>query len=116
MLSDRLSGSKVMSIYRSLLTGEVTPDFLSGLVTHKKPTDYTLIGAKSRTLLTRSERQIIVGLFLGLSAKEIAIARNSSHRTVEAHVSSIKIKMGGERLSGLILSAEFEDCLDIGFS
>jgi DNA-binding NarL/FixJ family response regulator len=116
MLSGSISRSKVARIYRSLITGEVTPDVLSGLVTHTKPTDYALISAKSRSLLTRSERQIVIGLFLGLSAKEMAIARNSSNRTVEAHVASIKIKMGGERLSGLILSALFEDCLAAGFS
>jgi DNA-binding NarL/FixJ family response regulator len=116
MLSDSISGSKLASIYRSLITGEVTPDVLLALTTHNMPTDHALISAKSRSLLTRSERQIIVGLFLGLSAKEMAIARNSSNRTIEAHVASIKIKMGGERLSGLILSALFEDCLAAGFS
>ena len=65
--------------------------------------------------LTRTEQQIVVGLFLGLSAKEIANARETSSRTVEGHTAAIKHKLGVKKLSGYVLSTIFEKCLIEGF-
>jgi len=67
------------------------------------------------SMLTRTEQQIVVGLFLGLSAKEIANVREASNRTVEGHVTSIKRKLGVKKLSGYVLSFIFEACLTEGF-
>jgi len=65
--------------------------------------------------LTRTEQQIVVGLFLGLSAKEIANIRLTSNRTVEGHTAAIKHKLGVTKLSGYVLSTIFEKCLTEGF-
>ena len=65
--------------------------------------------------LTRTEQQIVVGRFLGLSAKEIANVRLISNRTVEGHTAAIKHKMGVSKLSGYVLSTIFEKCLIEGF-
>ena len=67
------------------------------------------------SMLTRTEQQIVVGLFLGLSAKEIANVREASNRTVEGHITSIKRKLGVKKLSGYVLSFIFEACLTEGF-
>jgi DNA-binding NarL/FixJ family response regulator len=70
---------------------------------------------EARSMLTRTEQQIVVGLFLGLSAKEIANVRETSNRTVEGHITAIKRKLGVKKLSGYILSSIFEECLTEGF-
>ena len=70
---------------------------------------------EARSELTRTEQQIVVGLFLGLSAKEIAIVRETSNRTVEGHTGAIKRKLGVKKLSGYVLSTIFEKCLTEGF-
>jgi len=115
MLKSTLVRPEVLNLYLSLSKGDIKPETMCRSIISREPCNDNLISAQSRSQLTRSERQIVVGLFLGLSAKEIAIVRESSNRTVEGHVASIKLKMGGERLSGIILSALFEDCLDKGF-
>ena len=62
-----------------------------------------LASAKGPRKLTVTERQVCVGLALGLSTKEIAKARGSSNRTVEAHIANIKTKIGCSRLSPILL-------------
>jgi DNA-binding NarL/FixJ family response regulator len=76
---------------------------------HLRPTK------EASSMLTRTERQIVVGLFLGLSAKEIANVRETSNRTVEGHITAIKRKLGVKKLSGYVLAAIFEECLIEGF-
>ena len=115
MEENALVRSKVFRVYPSLNKGEVSAENLASKSIPSELSHDHLISAQSMSKLTQSERQIIVGLFFGLSAKEIAIARGSSNRTVEGHVASIRLKMGGERLSGIILSGLFEDCLAKGF-
>ncbi len=53
--------------------------------------------------LTDIESQICSLLFLGKTAKEIAVERRCSHRTIERHVDNIKGKVGDHKLSPLIL-------------
>ena len=53
--------------------------------------------------LTDIESQICSLLFLGKTAKEIAVERRCSHRTIERHVDNIKAKVGDHKLSPLIL-------------
>jgi DNA-binding CsgD family transcriptional regulator len=52
--------------------------------------------------LTRREIDILKGLYLGLTAKEIAISLNLSHRTVESYIENIKNKTGLSRKTALI--------------
>ena len=58
--------------------------------------------------LSDTEKQICVGLALGLSAKEIAKARGSSNRTIETHIANIKIKVGCKRLPPVLLMVLIE--------
>ena len=53
--------------------------------------------------LTDIESQICSLLFLGKTAKEIAVERRCSHRTIERHIDNIKGKVGDHKLSPLIL-------------
>lgn len=54
--------------------------------------------------LTQAEKDICVGLALGLSAKEIGKVRGSSNRTIETHIANIKMKIGCKRLPPILLS------------
>lgn len=65
--------------------------------------------------LTPTQLQICVGLALGLTAKEIAKIRGSSYRTIETHISSIKLKLQTKKLSPLILARYAEHFLAAGF-
>jgi DNA-binding NarL/FixJ family response regulator len=73
------------------------------------------VNKERREMLTKTEKQIVVGLFFGLAAKQIAITRNSSSRTVEGHIASIKQKLGVKKLTAFLLSEIFEECLREGF-
>ena len=55
--------------------------------------------------LTAIEYAVCSLLFLGNTAKEIATIRNCSFRTIEKHIENIKMKIGGRRLSPIILVA-----------
>ena len=55
------------------------------------------------TPLTDIESQVCSLLFLGKTAKEIAVERRCSHRTIERHIDNIKAKVGDHKLSPLIL-------------
>lgn len=80
-----------------------------------RPAVHWYASKEARSMLTRTEQQIVVGLFLGLSAKEIANTRDTSNRTVEGHITAIKRKLGVKKLSGYILASIFEECLTEGF-
>ena len=56
---------------------------------------------------TDSEREICVGIYIGLSAKSIAELRDCSPRTVENHIANIKRKVGGGALTPLLISSIF---------
>lgn len=100
-----------VTIFASLINGLSDPaTVLKGRAGHSKA-DYD----KLVTRLTQSEKQVLVGLSLGLSAKEIAKTRGTSNRTVEGHVSSIRIKTNEQRLSPLLISELFSRCLEQGF-
>lgn len=43
--------------------------------------------------ITKAERQICFGLFLGLTAKEIGKGKGCSNRTVENHIANVKRKL-----------------------
>ena len=60
-----------------------------------------------RDKLTESEKRVCSGLFLGLSAKEIAKLRGISHRTVENHIANIRRKNNGNPLSAFVLAVIF---------
>lgn len=53
--------------------------------------------------LTEIELQICSLMYLGKTAKEIAIIRDCSYRTVERHVANIRLKIRGEKLSPAVL-------------
>jgi|SaaInlStandDraft_1057018.scaffolds.fasta_scaffold73184_2 DNA-binding NarL/FixJ family response regulator len=100
-----------VTIFASLINGLSHPTtVMSERAGHSK-VDYDKLVAR----LTQSEKQVLVGLSLGLSAKEIAKTRGTSNRTVEGHVSSIRIKTNEQRLSPLLMSELFSRCLDQGF-
>ena len=54
--------------------------------------------------LTPAEKEICLGLALGLSAKEIGKVRSASNRTIETHIANIKMKIGCKRLPPILLS------------
>lgn len=58
--------------------------------------------AKKKLNFTLREADCIKQLILGKTAKEIAVALDISHRTVEAHFNNIKRKAGCKKLSQLI--------------
>ena len=106
---------EILDLYNSLVAGTTEAGTMARTTVPRQPRNDSLIATEVRSVLTQSEQQVIVGLFLGLSAKEIANGRKSSNRTVEGHVASIKLKIGKKRLSGIVLSALFEECLAGGF-
>jgi DNA-binding NarL/FixJ family response regulator len=61
------------------------------------------LGANARRL-TPAEKEICIGLALGLSAKEIGKVRSASNRTIETQISNIKMKVGCRRLPPVLLS------------
>ena len=57
---------------------------------------------KSLQRLTPSEKNVLQGIVLGKTSKEIARERGTSHKTVQVHRSNILLKMGVQRTSQLI--------------
>lgn len=55
--------------------------------------------------LTDIELHICSLMFSGRTAKEIAVYRSCSYRTVERHIANVKIKIGGLKLSPAALVA-----------
>lgn len=49
--------------------------------------------------ITATEMDVLAGLCVGLSAKEIAHVRDCSHRTVERHIANLKNKCKTKTLS-----------------
>lgn len=49
--------------------------------------------------ITATEMDVLAGLCVGLSAKEIAHVRQCSHRTVERHIANLKKKCDTKTLS-----------------
>jgi DNA-binding NarL/FixJ family response regulator len=68
----------------------------------KEFVESVLINLKENPL-TDIESQVCSLLFLGKTAKEIAVERRCSHRTIERHIDNIKAKVGDHKLSPLIL-------------
>ena len=64
-------------------------------------------GIMLKVKFTDTEREICVGLYIGLSAKSIAEWRDCSPRTVENHIANIKRKVGGGALTPLLISSIF---------
>tara|TARA_B110000240_G_C13206888_1_gene328645 strand:+ start:99 stop:488 length:390 start_codon:yes stop_codon:yes gene_type:complete len=60
-------------------------------------------------LLTDTEQQVLVGISLGLSAKEIAKVRECSNRTIEGHAASIKLKLRSKRLPPALVMAYIDN-------
>ena len=69
-----------------------------------KNTINQLPSGESPRKLTPTEKQICIGLALGLSAKEIGKVRDASNRTIETHIANIKMKVGCKRLPPILLS------------
>lgn len=103
-----------MKIYESLFTKQVSAESLTAVLGHDF-FDKLSINKDSPNMLTKTEKQVIVGLYLGLAAKEIAKVRSSSSRTIEVHIATIKQKLNVKKLSGIFLSTLFEKCLEEGF-
>jgi len=103
-----------IEIYEALTTRAIEIETVSTKFASSFST-ITVVNKERRSMLTKTEKKVIVGLFLGLAAKEIARTRKSSSRTVEGHIASIKQKLGVKKLSGIHLSIIFEECLNEGF-
>jgi DNA-binding CsgD family transcriptional regulator len=73
-------------------TKELTSAFFIDTITNKH-------GLGQLSKITATERRILAGLCLGLSAKEIARVRGCSHRTVERHIANLKKKCQTKTLS-----------------
>jgi len=103
-----------VEIYESLFTQAIGVEALTGALAP----NFVAISAsmkETHNVLTKTEKQVIVGLYLGLASKEIAKARSSSSRTIEVHIATIKQKLNVKKLSGILLSTLFENCLEEGF-
>ena len=90
----------VESLYKRMLqnsaegisTKELASAFFIDTLTNKH-------GLGQLSKITATERGILAGLCLGLSAKEIARVRGCSHRTVERHIANLKKKCKTKTLS-----------------
>ena len=54
--------------------------------------------------ITPTEQLVCLGLFLNLTSKEIARTRGVSFRTIETHISNLKMKIGAKRLGAAQLN------------
>ena len=54
--------------------------------------------------ITPTEQLVCLGLFLNLTSKEIARTRGVSFRTIETHISNLKMKIGSKRLGAAQLN------------
>ena len=113
MNKEKCISSQFTDLYKKLSARTTNHEAL--LEPNSRPAVHLHPGKETRSELTRTEQQIVVGIFLGLSAKEIANVRETSSRTVEGHTAAIKHKLGVKKLSGYVLSTIFEKCLTEGF-
>lgn len=57
----------------------------------------------NKVVITEAEHEVLAGLALGLTAKEIAKVRGVSSRTIEQQVANVKMKLGQTKLSPIVL-------------
>tara|TARA_B110000908_G_scaffold25936_1_gene29902 strand:+ start:147 stop:458 length:312 start_codon:yes stop_codon:yes gene_type:complete len=57
----------------------------------------------NQVFITEAEYEVLAGLALGLTAKEIAKVRRVSSRTIEQQVANVKMKLGRTKLSPIVL-------------
>jgi DNA-binding NarL/FixJ family response regulator len=74
--------------------------FVDSIITKSREMETALINGKDPS---RREREIIDGLLMNLSNKEIATKLNISERTVKFHVSNLLMKFNVQRRADLIL-------------
>ena len=59
--------------------------------------------ASKQVCITEAEHEVLAGLALGLTAKEIAKVRRVSSRTIEQQIANVKMKLGQTKLSPIVL-------------
>lgn len=69
---------------------------------NKHDNDLQYICSYPTVKLTPRELECVKWSAYGKSTKEVAIELNISHRTVEAHLNSVKIKIGCNKIAHII--------------
>lgn len=98
------SGSTLLNAIRSAARGEilVRPEILARVLSHTTPATHASPGA---IVLTRREREVLIGLAQGERRKEIALRLQISERTVRAYLTNLYTKLNVDSRSAAVAAA-----------